>query len=173
MKEIFKKIPNFSRYKISNYGRLISLNYKNSKKIKELKPSITDGYYKTMIQRDDKKYKTIAIHRLVASVFLNRKTGYEVNHIDGNKLNNKLYNIEYCTHSENIKHAYRLGLEKSKTGSKNGNSKLFEKEVIEIRQYHNKHGYLKNRKYLAKKYNISESTLKDIISRRRNNWPHI
>jgi len=171
--EIFKNINNFSRYEISNYGRLFSLNYKNSGKRKEIKPALDDGYYKTMIQRDDKKYITVAIHRLVAEKFLNKKNNLEVNHVDGNKTNNHVNNLEYCTHSENIKHAYKIGLEKAKRGELNGMSKLIDEQVIEIRKYANKYGYLKNRKELAKKYNVSEATLKDIVSKRRNNWAHI
>ena len=94
----------------------------------------------------------------------------EVNHIDGNKANNNLNNLEYCTHSENIKHAFEIGLEKGKKGEESSSAKLTNRDVIEIREYAKLHGKLKNRKKLAEKYKVSESTLKDIVSRRRNNW---
>ena len=171
MKEIWRKVPNFSRYEISNIGKIRSLSYKNTKKIRVLKPAISGGYFKTMLLNDNGMYKTILIHRLVMLSF----KGYsklEVNHKDGNKLNNKIDNLEYCTRSENQKHAFKLGLQKI-NGSKNPFHKLTEEEVKEIRLYKNKHGKLKNRKELAKKYNVSEACLKDIASGRRNSWSHV
>lgn len=172
MDEIWKTIPGFSTYQVSNTGKIRSLNYKKSKKIKELKPAVDGGYLKTMILSDNKIYDTVRIHRLVALTFLG-ESNLEVNHIDGNKLNNSIDNLEYCTRSENLKHAFRIGLEKPMKGMNNVTSKLTDDQVLEIRAYALKHGRLKNRKELAKKYNVCESTLKDIVSQRRGNWSHI
>lgn len=174
MKVEWKTIPGFTRYQISNNGELRSINYKNSGITKILKPALDQGYYKTMIQNDNGDYKTIRIHQLVMISFIGPRKDYlEVNHKDGNKQNNKLHNLEYCTRSENQKHAYRLGLQKLPIGSLNPFAKLTEKEVLEIREYKKKFGYLKNRKEIAQKYNISEAHLKDIASGRRNNWNHV
>jgi len=172
MNEIWKTIPGFSTYQVSNTGKIRSLNYKKSKKIKELKPAIDGGYYKTMILSDNKIYATIRIHRLIALTFLG-ESHLEVNHIDGNKLNNNVDNLEYCSHSYNVKHACKLGLEKAMKGSDNPKAKLTNEQVLEIRAYALEHGYLKNRKELSKKYNVGEGTLKDIVKKRRGVWSHI
>lgn len=173
--EIWKTIKNFSRYEISSLGNIRSINYKNSGRVKNLKPTISEGYYKTMLLDDDGNYKTRRIHKLVAITFINEINDKTmVNHKDGNKLNNKVENLEFCNNSENIKHAHDNKLIKPKTGKTNGNSKLTEEDVIEIRNYvANSPTRYYGRKELAKNYNISEAHLKDIISGRRNIWSHI
>ena len=67
---------------------------------KILKPWLRNGYY------------TVYIHRLVAEYFLGKpeKDDYQVNHKDGNKLNNFVENLEWCSRIENIRHAYKTGL---------------------------------------------------------------
>lgn len=172
MSEIWKEIPGFSRYMVSNTGKLKSMNYKNGKREKELKPAIDGGYYRTVLLNDKGEYKTVRVHKMVLLAFMG-ESNLEVNHIDGDKVNNNLHNLEYCTHSENLKHAFRMGLEKPKRGMENSSAKLNDNQVKEIREYAKKHGYLKNRRDLAKKYRVSEANLKDIVSRRRNNWAHI
>ena len=86
---------------------------KNNKtnKVLKLRPNYK-GYLKTNISING-KLKTVFVHRLVAETFL--PSSYEnlqVNHKDGNKLNNHVSNLEWITASENIKHAYRIGLNK-------------------------------------------------------------
>ena len=50
------------------------------------------------------------VHRLVARAFFGNKEGFDVNHKDGNKQNNTISNLEWCTHKENMQHAFRTGL---------------------------------------------------------------
>lgn len=71
-----------------------------------------------------------SVHRLVTETFLGKiPEGLVVNHKDGNKVNNNLSNLEIVTYSENMKHAYRLGLQSSH-GSKNSMSKVTEEDVL-------------------------------------------
>jgi hypothetical protein len=102
-----------------------------------------------------------------------REDGLTVNHKDGNKQNNSISNLEYCTRSENCLHAVRTGLWEIKHGSKNGNSKLTESDVIAIRKHANENGRYYGRKKLAEQYNVSEAHIKDIVTKRRNTWKYV
>ena len=78
--------------------------------------------------------KFVAIHRLVAKLFVpnpNPITFKRVNHIDGDRSNNRADNLEWCTDSMNLNHAYKVGL-KSNYGEKNPISKLTEQVVVDI-----------------------------------------
>ena len=119
MIEIFSEIDGFNgTYLISNYGRLYSFN-KKSYMIPQLN---TSGYYNVVLS--DKKH--YYIHRLVATYFIcNHQNKRYVNHIDGNKLNNIFTNLEWVTASENLIHAYNLGLQprQKRTDALNNNFK--------------------------------------------------
>lgn len=110
MKEIWKEINDYNgQYFISNLG-----NIKSLKSSKYLKPQNDgSGYLFVMLSKNSirKNYK---IHRLVAEHFIENPNNYKVvNHIDGNKLNNKVDNLEWCTHGENNQHAWKMNLNKN------------------------------------------------------------
>ena len=105
MKEIWKDIPGYEGYyKVSNLGRVKSLNYNRTKKEKVLKLGIdTQGYYNLTLSKNG-SFSTKNVHKLVAMAFLDHKPcGYKlvVNHKDFNKLNNKVENIEITTQRRN------------------------------------------------------------------------
>lgn len=111
MCEIWKPIKGFSHYEVSNKGRIRSKKFDNAHKGTILKFSICgSGYYKATLCEDKKHYQ-IMIHKIVAQTFIpNPENKRTVNHIDGNKLNNNVENLEWSTYSENLKHAYKNGL---------------------------------------------------------------
>lgn len=87
----------------------------------------------------DGSKRTFRVHRLVMMAFnpVKNMNELEVNHIDGNKKNNKLENLEWCTASENQIHAFKTGLNKPRKGEKSNFSKLTEddvKKVFELRE---------------------------------------
>lgn len=112
MVEVWKSIDGTGgRYEVSNTGKVRSLNYMAHGKPGMLKPLETkDGYYKVRIYYPC-GYKGEFVHRLVAKAFLpSNGEGLQVNHIDGNKKNNRIENLEFCTAKENVRHSYKIGL---------------------------------------------------------------
>jgi hypothetical protein len=125
--EKWKPIPDYENdYLVSNYGNIKSLR---SKKL--LKPNKIHNYLHVHLYKEKKK-KLFKIHRLVLYVFVGIKSN-EVNHIDGNKQNNKLMNLEFSTRSKNMKHAYALGLRCQK-GTNNNQSKFTQHQIQEIKE---------------------------------------
>lgn len=100
-------------YQVSSIGNIQSLNYNNTNKSHKLAKILTPyGYYRIGLNKN-KNHKNFFIHRLVAEAFIPNPHNYTiVNHIDGNKQNNKVQNLEWCSQSHNILEAYRLKLMK-------------------------------------------------------------
>jgi hypothetical protein len=120
--EHFMPIPDYEGlYEVSNTGRIKSLARTVSIGLgrKQSKPNLykkqhigIHGYYSTGLSNGGKT-KTVLVHRIVAEAFLPNPQGFRcVNHKDGNKLNNNLDNLEWCSHSQNEIHAYETGLKK-------------------------------------------------------------
>lgn len=109
--EIWKDIPNYEGlYKISNLGDIMSIRRKRLIKSDKRK----DGYIQVHLTKN-KKMKNFLLHRLVAITFIENPNNYEfINHIDGNKENNSLNNLEWCDRSYNILHAYNNELIKKR-----------------------------------------------------------
>jgi len=158
-----------NRYKISNTGIIIRIVGRMCKKDRELTPYLNDnGYY--MIQlHDGVAGKKTRLHRLIAEHFIpNPDNKPYINHINGNKSDNAIPNLEWCTKKENADHATETGLHDIR-GSKHFAAKFTEQEIIEIRKEYS----LKNIRPVdaLKKYSISKGTYFDIVKRRR--WKHI
>ena len=115
MKEIWKDIKGYEgMYQVSNLGRVRSLKYRDKKGIHILKEYTNKNGYK-VIDLYFKGKKTCNIHRLVAKAFIpNPNNLPQVNHMDGNKTNNNINNLEWCSIKDNAIHAYKIGLYKSK-----------------------------------------------------------
>jgi len=108
--EVFKDVKGYKgSYQVSNLGRVKSLNYRKTNKEKILKMSVAaSGYHQLGLFKDGKR-KTKTVHQLVAEAFLNHTPcGYKlvVNHIDLDKLNNKVSNLEIVTARENSNHKH-------------------------------------------------------------------
>jgi hypothetical protein len=115
---IWKDVIGFDNYLVSNTGLVM---HKRTKRLS--KGWMSSWGYKIVTMYQNKKKRGISMHNIVAKAFLGEiKKGYVVNHIDGNKINNHIENLEIVTISENNKHAFRTGLKKPTKlyGEKNG-----------------------------------------------------
>jgi len=130
-----------------------------------LKPGITSrGYYHV-----DLAGKGKLVHRLVAEAFLpDFLDKPQVNHIDGNKLNNHISNLEMATSSENLLHAYKTGLKVEVKGENNVSAKLSNADVIDIKRL------LLTKEMgisIAKKFGISTTVISFIKTGKL--WSHV
>jgi ribosome-binding protein aMBF1 (putative translation factor) len=141
-------------YIVHSDGKVWSKRYN-----KFMNPCISNRYYlKTKI---DGKNKTI--HKLVAEAFLpNPNNLPEINHKSGIKTDNRVENLEWCTSSNNAKHAVDSGLRKYKKGSKHHLCKLTETQVLEIRE---SKGIPQDE--LAKKYGVGQTMISNIRNNKR------
>jgi hypothetical protein len=116
MNEIWKDVIGYEGlYQVSNLGRIKSLpkyDRKGRFHPEQLKAQVNNGGgYLVVNLKHNGCQKMRTVHRLVAEAFLDNPNKYPVvNHIDGNKKNNCLTNLEFCTHSSNMLHAVKLGL---------------------------------------------------------------
>lgn len=172
--EIFVPIhlPEFNgKYMISNKGRLKSIRKKSRKHVKDF---ITKGCHDTkgyfsLCLRDHGLCVRIRAHVLVGEAFLIKpKTESRlcINHIDGNKLNNNVENLEWVTYKQNSEHAIKTGLMDTK-GEKNKKSILKESDILEIRKLY----HTNSRKKIAKMYNVNDRYISSIVT--GDTWKHL
>ncbi len=159
-----KIIVGFEEYSVDIYGNIRNVRY-NRPMTKSLG---TSGYYSVSFFKNGRNFRKY-VHRLVAEAFIpNPENKRQVNHIDCNKLNNDVKNLEWCTSSENANHAIIHGLFNPR-GETNPTSKLSESDVNIIRKYL-KDGII-NHKQISNIFNVSRSAITD-ISRGRT-WSHL
>lgn len=170
MKEIWKDVLGWEGYyQISNLGRIKSLIRRGRKKEIILKEGRDRGGYSHVSGYKNKKQKSFLIHRIVLQSFLG-KSDLEGNHKDGNKQNNFLENLEYCTPSENIKHSYKIGI-KSNVGEKNPRHKLKEWDIKIIRKLYCNTIYWKDKTKLSKLFDTTRTNIYLIVTYK--NWSHV
>lgn len=168
-----KQIEN-TNYYVTEEGNVI-----NNKTQKILKPMTISGYHYVSILG-----KKRSIHSLVAKCYLIKENDrFEINHKDGNRLNNHYSNLEYLSHVENMRHAYKNGLISIESRKENAEAarkiyknktnrhtaaKLTKDQVLEIKEL------LKQKikqKDIAKKYGVSRTPISHINSGK--SWKHI
>ncbi len=161
--EIFKDIPFFEGvYQVSNFGRVKSLKFGKEKILKPGKN--TRGYLAVVLSHNKHQYNK-RIHGLVMLVFKGERTkGQEVNHIDENKENNFLYNLEYCSKSQNQKHSAHKRIKDKKLSNiviKPKEYILSEEKAKQIRELY-KSKKISYRK-LGEQFNVSRTTIYYIL----------
>lgn len=162
-------------YLVSNYGYVKTKTRIGARgaiiKGHDLKTHENSNGYLRVSMNLTGKSKEYLVHRLVAESFIpNSENKKFVNHKDGNKANNHVDNLEWCTRSENEKHAWKIGLKKDTAtkGELHGMHKLTQRQVDYIRKNHKPYDKMFGSKSLAKKFNVSPQTITNIVNYK--NW---
>lgn len=147
-----QKIPGYSKYLINTKGQIFSTK---RTKLYELTPINKKGYLFVKLYNDDNKRKFIGIHRLVALTFIPEEDlTKEVNHINKNRSDNRVENLEWISHTDNVRYSRQ---QKLKVIWDNGNIRIFshvsdfdkefnwksgnvQKYIREYNSYSKKHG---------------------------------
>jgi len=174
MEEMWKPIKDFEDlYEISNLGRIKSLeksrNYKNTTRLvrsKILNSANCQGYRILTLSRDSKKVN-YRVHRLVCEAFIpNPKNKPYVNHIDENKSNNVVTNLEWVTAKENINHSILISGKKTNKGKTWENHKFSFNQCLEMVN-HFKNGL--NVRKISIKFDSNSNTISKIIKNEKYN----
>ena len=158
--EIWRDISGYEgRYQVSNYGRIKTVErYKSDGRHQAeiiRKTQIDRHGYEFALLFNGKKNCRHSVHVLVANAFIdNPENKPQVNHIDGDKLNNYVSNLEWCTASENQRHAVMTGLSRRYFGDDNWQTKVTDAQVIEIRAMRKAGAKLRE---ICDQYGISET----------------
>lgn len=156
----YKTIKGFPNYMINIWGQIVTIRGKAIK-------WGTNGMYPKVILYNKGYRKDKYVHRLVAEHWIpNPENKEQVNHIDGDRLNNCKSNLEWVTPSENQKHSYAIGLN-SRAGANNGQSKLTEKNVKWIRRNYKRF----TKPYMAQMFGVCESTVRS--AGLNKTWIHV
>ena len=151
-------------YQVSNFGRIkhfwndretirkISKNYKGYSVVKLSKNNQGDSFL---------------VHVLVARAFFSKpKDKHEINHRIADKENNGVFNLEWITHAENMRHASKMGLLKNKDGLEAPRAKLTKDDVIYIRKQFIKGDNEFGAHALSRKFNITPTSILDVVNYR-------
>ena len=175
--EIWKDIPGYDGfYQISDFGRVKSLYRKvphptiGSQTIREKIKAPTKnvkGYIKIALCKEG-KYGYFSSHRLVGLAFIPNPNNLPwINHKNLITFDNRVQNLEWCTESENTKHAWDNGACSRKIEGKCNFTKLKKEDVLKIREL----AKTQSRKSIREMYNMSETGIEQIINRKT--WKHI
>jgi hypothetical protein len=153
------------RYTVDECG-----NVYNVRRGKYKKPTVmASGYvYIHLFDGSGNGGKNVRLHRIVAEAFIPNPNGYDqVNHINGDKKDNSVRNLEWCSYQHNMDHSIKTGLRKC-NGEHNPSAKLTWGQVAEIRKEYVYGSKTHGGRSLAKKYGVSEVMICKIA--RNENW---
>ncbi len=169
---VYKDIK--SMYEVSNYGRV-----RNKKTSKMISIATSEkGYKMVSLMSNRGTQDTFKLARIVAHTFIekpNSDPSWTVNHKNGDKSDNSIYNLEWTTFTDNIRHSFEIGLNEGLKGTTNGNN-LYPEELIEmicllLSQKVKTRNITKQVKELYPEYPINRYLMYDL--RHRKTWKHI
>ena len=139
-----------------------------------LKLNMLNGYLAHVTKIGGRTGKNVVLkaHRLVAKAYIpNPENKPYVNHKDGNKLNNNVDNLEWCTAKENSQHAYAMGLAKAASGADSPCAKLTAEDVLFIRTNYKPYDKEFGARGLSRIFGVSHSRISDIINNKTYKAP--
>lgn len=163
--EIWKDVEGYEGiYQVSNLGRILRVDFGRFLK----GTTAWNGYIHIGLSNNG-KVKHIGLHQVVAAAFIGScPEGMEVNHIDTNKANNQASNLEYLTHSDNQKHAYKMGRTRTPKGETHPTTYFKNEDIQTIKQL--RADGLSEYK-IAALYNAPRTTIQSILNGK--SWSHI
>lgn len=165
--EIWRNILN-TNYEVSNIGNIRHIKTKNYTK---QSTSTTSNRFYVKIKINGKG-KHLNVAREVAKAFISNPNNLpQVNHKDGNKLNNNVENLEWISKSDNEKHAFANNLKTPTKGELSGMSKLKNEDVKFIKQNYKPYDKVYGCHALGRMFNVNSNTISSII--RGETWKHI
>jgi hypothetical protein len=166
-----RDVPDAIGYKVTACGKVFSFHRLKPFELKTSKHP--QGYRQVNLKTGEKTYRSRLVHVIVLTAWAGpRPYGAVINHKNGDKTDNRLENLEYCTQTKNMKHSYENGLSPKPPefhGSACRLSKLTEEKVLQIRaETDREEGYTTR---IAAKYGVTAPTVSKIL--RRQTWKHI
>ena len=164
VKELWKPLLEYKGIEVSSIGRIRkAANKRRKERILTEFPKDRDGYCRCSVQKLDGTWTSQPVHRLVAKAFIpNTENKQAVNHIDGNRQNNRVENLEWVTPKENVIHSFKFGARKRcKQVPKKTLLTDFQISQIDILRK----SYTVNQ--IAKLFNIEYQSLKNIIHKKK------
>lgn len=164
VKELWKPLLEYKGIEISSIGRIRkAANKRRKERILTEFPKDRDGYCRCSVQKLDGTWTSQPVHRLVAKAFIpNTENKQVVNHIDGNRQNNRVENLEWVTSKENVIHSFRFGSRKvcKQVPKKTILTDFQISQIDKLREF-----YTVNQ--IAKLFNIEYQSLKNIIHKKK------
>ena len=165
-----RPIPGAPGYLASLTGDIVSERGYGKKVLKA--SDHTSGYVQVGIRHEDGRFKTRLVHHLVLLAWLGpRPKGAVTNHINGNKKDNRLSNLEYCSQSENMAHSCRLGLSPKPPTRRGENAPKAKLNADQVQQMRKAAAEGTSLKELSAQYGVTAATVSKVVLRRT--WHHV
>ena len=159
----WKPVKDYEGYEISSCG-----DVRNVKTGRILKHGRNRGYASVNLYTGERKYKTKKVHRLIAEAFIDNAEGLPViNHKNGDKLDNRIENLEWCTQAHNIQHMIDEGIHPGK-GATHWAAKLNEEIVLQMRKLR---AAGRSVNEIARQFGVRHNTASQAIS--GASWAHV
>jgi predicted DNA-binding protein len=168
LKENEEWVPRYEGdYSVTKNGTVISHKFGHRKELEQNRN--VNGYYCVSLYKNDKGHVE-SVHKLVLEAFKGKAPkDHECRHLNGDKLDNRLENLEWGTHEENVEDRHRNGNWTALKGEENPHAKLTEEEVEEIRKRYDSEDV--SQPDLGDEFGVGHSVISDIV--RGERWEHV